>query len=38
MEPLDLTLYMIFLTESKSHKISGYRSFGMLGIVAVGKG
>lgn len=38
MEPLALTFYVMFLTEGQSNKISGSRSFGILGIFAVGKG
>lgn len=32
MEPLALKIYMMFLTEGKSNRISGFMSFGILGV------
>lgn len=38
MEPLALKIYMMFLTESKCNKISGFISFGILGVFSGGMG
>lgn len=38
MEPLALKIYMMFLTEGRFNKISGFILFGILGIFSVGMG
>lgn len=38
MEPLALKIYMLFLTQSKCKKISGFISFGILGVFSGGMG